>query len=161
MPSKIVVFALMRFVHDLATAAWIGGMIVLAAGLLPALRRTLGMGPNTKALISAVQRRYGPLVYASIAALFATGLLMVRRNPQIAGFLNWSTPESALMAVKHLLVLVMVLLTVLRSLIVRSGGRAAAAGVGVAGAAGKPAAPAPAATRRERIGVHAEVKGSR
>jgi putative copper export protein len=41
-PAQQIVFALITFLHDLFTAAWIGGLITLGLSVWPAPRKTRG-----------------------------------------------------------------------------------------------------------------------
>lgn len=128
MINEAIRFGLIKFLHDLFTAVWIGGLIALALAVLPAARGSLGPGPQTKKLMAAIQRRQSTLAYISIAGLLLTGLLMSRRNPAFLGLLATGNPYSTLLAVKHVLVLVMIGITLYRSLVLgRKTGPAAPA----------------------------------
>ena len=127
MPDKMIVFMLIRFLHDLATVVWIGGLITMALAVLPAAKRLFGRSPQTRQLVQAVKGRLKVPVYASIVVLVATGALMSRRNPQFSGLFSWGNPYSATLAWKHVLVAAMVIITIVRSL---AFGRAAPKAVG-------------------------------
>lgn len=115
MPKQIV-FALVTFVHNLCTAIWIGGLLTLGLSVLPAARSVLGMGPQTKKLMHAIQERLSRLVYASIVGLIATGMLLSRRNLAFTGLFSFANPYSTVLSLKHILVIGMVALALLRSL---------------------------------------------
>jgi putative copper export protein len=66
--------------------------------------------------MSAIQRRLSTLVYVSIVGLVGTGLLMSRRSPAFQGFLNFGTPYATALSLKHLLVIAMVAVALVRSL---------------------------------------------
>lgn len=117
MPQSPIVPIVITWLHDLFTAAWIGGMIALAWAVLPAARRTLGAGRETKALMTAIQKRLSAVVYLSIVGLWITGLLMTRRAG--GNLFQASTPYGIALMVKHILVLLMVAVSLLRSLGVR------------------------------------------
>jgi putative copper export protein len=90
---------------------------------LPAIKQVLGKGPQIKNLMNTLQKRMSVLVYTSIAGLLITGLLMARRSPDFDGLFTFSTTYSALLAVKHLLVLAMTGIALWRSLVLgRNGG---------------------------------------
>lgn len=81
------------------------------------------MGPQTKALMDAIQKRLSVLVYVSIAGLVATGLLLGNRSPDFQGLFHFGNSYSAVMSIKHILVLVMIVVALDRSITVgrRSG----------------------------------------
>jgi uncharacterized membrane protein len=114
MPKQIV-FAIVIFLHDLFTVIWIGGLFTLGLIVLPATRRALGMGPQTKQLMDAIQRRLRVPVYVSIVGLVVTGLLLARRSPGFAGLFQFGTPYGTVLSLKHVLTLLMVAVTLLRS----------------------------------------------
>lgn len=120
---KQTVFALITFLHDLFTAVWIGGLITLGLVILPSAKAVLGQGPQTKKLLQVIQKRLSPLVYVSMVGLLATGLLLARRNPSFQGILHFGNSYSLVLALKHILVLAMILVSLYRSLVLgRRGG---------------------------------------
>ncbi len=116
MPTQMTVFALMTFLHDLFTAVWIGGLIALGVTVLPAARRVLGKGPETKRLMDAIQKRQSVLVYVSMAGLALTGVLLARRSPGFGGLFSFGSPYSVVLTLKHLVVLAMIAIALVRSL---------------------------------------------
>lgn len=115
MPKQIV-FPIVVFLHDLFTAVWIGGLITLGVTVLPAARKTLGMGPQTKDLLDTIQKRLSVLVYVCIVGLILTGLLMANRSAAFQGLFSFGNTYSALLSVKHILVIAMVIVALARSL---------------------------------------------
>ena len=77
MPNNIALLTGVRFLHDLATAVWIGGLITLGLVVLPASRKVLGGGPETKKLLGAIQRRLSVFIYVSIAGLVLKGFMII------------------------------------------------------------------------------------
>lgn len=122
MPQQIV-FALVIFLHDLFTATWIGGLIVLGFVVLPSARKVLGAGPETKKLLGAIQKRLSGFIYVSIVGLVVTGLLMANRSPAFQGLFSFGSAYSTALAIKHVLVLAMIAVALYRSLVLgrRSG----------------------------------------
>jgi uncharacterized membrane protein len=116
---KLGVFATVTFLHDLFTAVWVGGLIVLGLVVMPSARKVLGMGPQTKKLMDAIQKRMSVLVYVSIVGLWLTGVLLSRRSPAFQGLFQFGNPYATVLAFKHLLVLLMVAVAMLRSLALR------------------------------------------
>lgn len=117
MPAKQTIFALVIFLHDLFTAVWIGGVITLGITVLPSARKVLGMGPQTKQLMDAIQKRLSVLVYVSIVGLVLTGLLQANRSPAFQGLFSFGNPYSTVLTLKHVLVLAMIAVALYRSLV--------------------------------------------
>ncbi len=120
---KQTVFALVTFLHDLFTAIWIGALFALLVAVLPGLRQALGMGPQLKKTMDAIQRRLSVAVYISMAGLWVTGVLLARRASAFQGFLSFADPYSTYLSLKHILVIAMVVISLYRSIaLVRRGG---------------------------------------
>lgn len=114
---KQVVFALVTFLHDLFTVIWIGGLITLGLTVLPAAKHVLGKGPDVKKLMDTIQKRLSPLIYISIVGLILTGILLSNREPAFNGLFRFGNPYSTVLAIKHLAVLAMIAVTLVRSLV--------------------------------------------
>ncbi len=117
MLTQQIVFALVTFLHDLCTTIWIGGLITLGITVLPSTRKVLGVGPQTKELMDTIQRRLSVLVYISIVVLILTGLLMTKRSPAFQGLFTFGNTYSTVLSLKHILVLIMIIVALLRSLV--------------------------------------------
>ena len=115
MPTKQVIFALVIFFHDLFTAVWVGGLITLGMTVLPSARKVLGMGPQTQKLVDAIQSRLSTLVYVSIVGLWVTGVLLSRRALAYQGLFSFANAYSTALSLKHIAVLLMVAVALLRS----------------------------------------------
>ena len=113
---KTIVFALVTFLHDLFTAVWIGGLITLGLTVMPSTKKVLGKGPQTKKLMDTVQKRHSVWVYVSLVGLVLTGLLQANRSPAFQGLFSFGNAYSAVLAVKHILVLAMIAIALYRSL---------------------------------------------
>ncbi len=116
-------FAIITFLHDLFTAVWVGGVITLGITVLPSAKKVRGLGPQTKKLMDAIQKRLSVLVYVSIVGLLLTGLLQANRNPAFQGLFSFGNSYSTVLTIKHILVLAMVAVALYRSLVLgrRSG----------------------------------------
>ena len=121
MPDKIIVFTLVTFLHNLFTAVWIGGMFTLGLSVFPAVKKSLGPGPQTKQLVKSIQEKHSLWVYISMAGLVLTGLLMSNRSAEFGGLFSFQNAFSSALTVKHLLVIIMILVTLYRSLILGQG----------------------------------------
>ena len=118
MQDKFVIIAIMTFLHDLFTAIWIGGMITLGLSVFPSIKKVLDMGPQTMKLIEAIQKKLSKIVYVSIVGLFITGAVKAKMVPEFLGLFHFGNTYSMILGVKHILVILMVVIAVLRSQVV-------------------------------------------
>ena len=118
MQDKFVIIAIMTFLHDLFTAIWIGGMLTLGLSVFPSIKKVLGMGPETKQLIETIQKRLSKIVYVSIIGLFISGAVKAKLTPDFLGLVNFGNTYSMILGIKHILVIIMVVIAVLRSQVV-------------------------------------------
>jgi len=116
MTTQTIVFGLVTFLHDLFTAVWIGGLITLGLSVMPAIKKILGKGPETKKLMDTIQKRNSVLVYASMIGLVLTGLLQANRTSAFLGLFSLGNIYSVVLAVKHILVIAMIAIAFYRSL---------------------------------------------
>ena len=116
MPSKTIILALVTFLHDLLTAVWIGGLITLGLTVMPSIKKILGKGPETKKLMDAIQKRHSVFIYVSMIGLVLTGFLQANRTSAYLGLFSFGNTYSAVLAVKHILVIAMIAIAMYRSL---------------------------------------------
>ena len=116
MSAQTIVFALVTFLHDLFTAVWIGGLITLGLTVMPSVKKVLGKGPQTKKLMDAIQKRHSVWVYVSLVGLVITGLLQSNRSPAFLGLFSFGNVYSAVLTIKHILVIAMIAIALYRSL---------------------------------------------
>ena len=114
---KTLVFTLMTFLHDLFTVIWMGGLIVSAISFIPAVKETFGSGPEIKKVMASFQKRHSVWVYISMAGLILTGIVMTHRSPEFEQLFGWGNPYSVALSIKHILVLIMIAITLFRTLI--------------------------------------------
>lgn len=108
MTPQTIVFALVSFFHNLFTAIWMGGLLVTVLAYLPAVKNTLGAGPQVKKVMMEFQKRQSVWVYVSMAGLILTGLLMTNRSPQFELLFGFGNPYSVALSIKHILVIAMI-----------------------------------------------------
>jgi len=113
-PAQQLIHGIMVFLHDLATVIWVGGLVVLAAVVLPSVRSATEKSA-ARQLMKAVQRRLSALVYPSIVVLVVTGALLAKRETAFVSPFSFSNAYSATLAVKHLLVVLMIGIALTRS----------------------------------------------
>lgn len=118
MQDKQVMIAFMTFFHDLFTTVWVGGIISLGVIVMPSVKKVLGMGPQTKQLMEVIQKRLSKFVYVSIIGLIITGILKSKSAPGFLGIFHFGNTYSMILGIKHLLVIVMIVVAILRSQIV-------------------------------------------
>ncbi len=107
---------IIRFLHDLFTVIWVGGLAFMVLTVLPSANKALGKGPQTQALVAAITRRHRVWVYICIAGLFITGMMLGKTEQNFAGFMRFDNPYSVLTAVKHILTFAMVAIALFRSI---------------------------------------------
>ena len=106
--------ALVFWLHMLATVAWLGGLAAIAILVLPAARRVLKPADQL-AFIEAMQRRLEPLAWFSLAILIVTGLFQLSVNPHYDGFLSTSGQWSLAILTKHILVILMIVVSAIQT----------------------------------------------
>lgn len=110
------------FLHNLFTVVWVGGLIILGAVVLPVTSKTLGRGANTKELVDNIQDRLSIFVVVSMLGLLGTGMLLARRAPHFEGVFSFTNSYSTVLAVKHIIVILMVVAALLRRIALKQTG---------------------------------------
>lgn len=112
--ANLLVLGLVKFLHDLFTATWIGGLFTLAIVVLPSVKNTLGMNPESKKLIMAIRKRLNGIVWISIIGLLVTGILLSNSSPLFGGLFSISNEYSILLTAKHIVIALMVIIVIMR-----------------------------------------------
>ena len=106
--------ALTFWLHLLATVTWVGSLAGVSLLVLPAMQRSLS--PETQLVfIEAMQKRLEPIAWFSMSLLLATGLFQMSVNPHYDGFLSISTQWSLAILAKHLLGVIMVVVSAIQT----------------------------------------------
>lgn len=106
--------ALTFWLHLLATVTWVGSLAGISFLVLPAMQRSLD--PETQLVfIEAMQKRLEPIAWFSMSLLLVTGLFQMSVNPHYDGFLSTSTQWSLAILTKHLLGIVMVVVSAIQT----------------------------------------------
>ena len=108
-----IIMTMVRFLHDVFTATWIGGLILMVLVILPGLKKN-PMVKEPKAAVQSVQKRLKVVAIISMIGLALTGMLMSNRTPGFQGLFNFSTSFGVILSIKHILMLVMVALALVR-----------------------------------------------
>lgn len=96
--------ALAFWVHLIATVIWVGGLALMALVVWPGAQAALGSGPQLATLIRAIQQRFAPLTWLSLAALTVTGLIQMSGNVNYDGFLQITNLWAVAILIKHVAV---------------------------------------------------------
>ncbi len=108
------VLALIYWLHMLATVAWIGSLAAINLLVLPASQRTLKL-VDQLSFISALQKRLEPLAWFCISLLLVTGLIQMSTSPHYDGYLSLSTQWSMAILIKHILGVIMVVVSAIQT----------------------------------------------
>lgn len=106
--------ALTFWLHMLATVAWVGSLAAIALLILPAMKRTLEVDTQL-AFLEAMQKRLEPVAWFSMSLLLLTGLFQMSVNPHYDGFLSTSTQWSLAILTKHILGILMVVVSAIQT----------------------------------------------
>ncbi len=113
MPNQLLLMNVMRFLHNLFTALWIGGMLLMALVILPGIRKNPKISEPLM-VINGIQDRIKPFALASMAGLALTGLLLGKSSKSFTSLMDFGTPYMTAVSVKHILIVVMVILAFVR-----------------------------------------------
>jgi len=106
--------ALTYWLHLLATVTWVGSLAGISLLILPAMKRSLQ--PDMQLVfIEAMQKRLEPIAWFSMSLLLITGLFQMSVNPHYDGFVSTSTQWSLAILTKHILGIVMVVVSALQT----------------------------------------------
>jgi len=106
--------ALTYWLHLLATVTWVGSLAGVSFLVLPAMQRALESDTQL-VFIEAMQKRLEPIAWFSMSLLVVTGLFQMSVNPHYDGFLSTSTQWSLAILTKHLLGIVMVVVSAIQT----------------------------------------------
>ena len=107
-PDWALTFA--YWLHMVATVLWIGGLAAMIFLVVPLGRDNLDHSQAAKLQLKSLQR-LNSLVWFSLVVLVGTGMLQLSSHPEYQGFLDISNRWSTAILVKHLVILIMILLT--------------------------------------------------
>jgi uncharacterized membrane protein len=106
--------ALTYWLHMLATVTLVGSLAAMALLILPAMKRALDTETQL-VFIGAIQKRFEPIAWFSISLLILTGLFQMSVNPHYDGFLSTSTQWSLAILAKHILGIIMVVVSAIQT----------------------------------------------
>lgn len=117
--SNLLIPTLIRSLHNIFTSIWIGGMLFMILTLLPVIRRVIADKNIQGELITQVLIRQSRWIYLGIFVLLISGLLLSRQSGQTKGFLDFENRYAAILSLKHILVIVIAIVAVIRSTLFR------------------------------------------
>lgn len=106
--------ALTYWLHLFATVTWVGSLAGISLLILPAMKRSLD-AETQLVFIEAMQKRLEPIAWFCMSLLLATGLFQMSVNPHYDGFLSTSTQWSLAILIKHVLGIVMVVVSAIQT----------------------------------------------
>jgi len=112
MPFPLLAF--FYWLHMLATVVLVGSLSALSWLLLPAMRRSLSERDQVP-LMDALQRRLEPLVWFCLGLLIVTGLFQMGVHPNYNGLLAPGTRWSLALFVKHLMVVLILVVSAVQT----------------------------------------------
>ena len=113
-PPPNWVLALIYWLHMLATVSWAGSLAAISLLILPAMKRALNVETQL-IFIEALQKRLEPIAWFSISLLVLTGLFQMSVNPHYDGFLSTSTQWSLAILAKHILGVIMIVVSAIQT----------------------------------------------
>ena len=111
---SVVVMIVIKWLHDLATVVWLGGLFTSALIVMPALQAAVELGGFSARFNQEMQQRLNRWVSGSMVVLVISGLLLAKESSQFLGLFNFGNNYSLVLAIKHILVVVALGLALLR-----------------------------------------------
>lgn len=108
LPNLALVLA--YWLHIIATVAWVGGIITLSLLVIPAARRTLGVDEYAS-LLGRLQDGLQRTGWLSLAVLVGTGMFQMVAHPAYEGLLDISNSWAVAIFIKHIVIVLMVLVS--------------------------------------------------
>jgi len=110
-----VILATSYWIHLIATVIWIGGIYFILFIAIPSAKNILG-GEAGK-LMGEISKRFTPIANYSILLLFITGVALTVLNKQFSGIGIFENKWTLILAIKHIIVLGMVVIHFYRGLL--------------------------------------------
>lgn len=118
MPN-LVIPTIIRSLHNIFTSIWIGGMLVMVLTFLPAIRKEINDKKLQGKVINKILILQSKWVYIGIVVLAVSGLLMTRFSGKTMGLFDFGSRYSTILSIKHILVIVISVIAVIRSSVFR------------------------------------------
>jgi len=108
MPDSTIL-AISLFFHLLATAIWVGGLLITTLLVWPEMRRVLESNISLYSLLARLRKKFTPMSNLALAVLITTGLIQRSLDPNYDGFMTFDNTWSRVMLVKHIAIILMVI----------------------------------------------------
>lgn len=118
---NIIIIGVIKGIHDVASALWIGGIFALGFVFLPPAKKILEKNEKTGDFFQAVQKRITAVAYLSIIVLFITGVILKKATGFDGGLFDFSTPYTIVLSIKHILVFLMIFFALFRGTVMNTG----------------------------------------
>ncbi len=112
MPDELLAF--FYWLHMLATVVVVGSLSTLSWLILPLLPRLLPSQEQVR-FLDAIQRRLEPLIWFCLGLLIVTGLFQMSVHPNYNGLLATDTRWSLALLTKHLLVVLIIVVSAVQT----------------------------------------------
>ena len=94
--------AISLFFHILATAIWIGGILLITALVVPEFNRIVADQLALYSILLRIRKRFAQISNLALAVLIVTGLLQMTADPNYDGLLQFNSEWSQVLLIKHL-----------------------------------------------------------
>ena len=109
--ENFAISTLVKWLHIMATLAWIGGMFTNFFLYLPAMGKVLDP-PTLGKLMGTVMKRFRIIAYISIAILLLSGLFMALSHGAYEEMFHFNNRFKIILLLKQLIFLVMIVMVV-------------------------------------------------
>jgi len=115
---NILSIGIIRGIHDIASAMWIGGLFFLGFLIFPQAARI--EEPTLRYnFLKDIQQRLSRWIIPAILMLLVTGLMLTRASGKVSGPFGFSDNYTTLLSIKHILSILMVIIAILRQIRLR------------------------------------------
>lgn len=101
--------AISVFFHLIATAIWIGGLLLTVLLVIPETRRAMQQSPALYDVLTRLRKRMAPLFNLSLAVLIVTGMIQMSGDPNYDGLMQFDNEWSRVILIKHMVLVGMVI----------------------------------------------------
>ncbi len=113
-----LMLAIFYWLHLISTVIWIGGITFILFIAIPSSKQVLGAEAGK--LMGEISKRFTPIANYSIIFLVVTGVALTGLNKQFSGIGIFENKWTWILALKHVIVLVMVVVHFYRGLVITS-----------------------------------------
>ncbi len=114
---SLLVLALSHLFHLLATVVWVGGIAMTLFVILPGTKTALESAPMVNSVMKEIAKLFTPMANISIPILIGTGIIIFYYDKNFTTYLDLKNLWNVMIALKHLLVAIMIIIHFYRGLI--------------------------------------------